>query len=156
MSESVEHRCATCGVSGIKLYRPYGEFFRPGRVQCQEHVPAAEVDWYVPMIIEPESGEVWGYTSGPPEDIARWEALPASGRSRGDAGSADRTRLHAAAAELISATAASVACISHLETCPRCARPDEPCDDYFSLAAEYDRLRSIALATVKVAEGGAE
>jgi len=37
-----------------------------------------EIGWMVPLITA-EDGAVWGYTSCPPEDIARWEALPLRG-----------------------------------------------------------------------------
>lgn len=67
--------CGKCGATGVRLYRPYGEFLRPERVLCRTCIPTAEADWFVPCVVA-DDGTVWGYTSAPHVDFARWEALP--------------------------------------------------------------------------------
>lgn len=78
--------CMKCGAHGVRLYRPYGEFFRPTRIRCAPCARAAspnrsdkdsvtEIGWFVPLI-RCETGEPWGYTSVPEADLAAWMELP--------------------------------------------------------------------------------
>lgn len=67
------HKCNVCGRSGIKLFRPYGEFFREENTRCTQHKPES---WYVPLVEDEQDGSVWGYTSVPDKDIKKWESLP--------------------------------------------------------------------------------
>ena len=68
------YKCAVCGFRG-QLYRPYGEFFRPWRLKCKEHVPWPYKDWYVELCVDVD-GSVWGYTSAPDWSIEDWRNLP--------------------------------------------------------------------------------
>lgn len=96
-------KCAKCGATGVRLYREYGCFLRAEDVTCNACVRAERLSprkrrglarrfltgrrgarripstrasgWVVPMV-EALDGSVWGYTSAPAEDIARWQALP--------------------------------------------------------------------------------
>lgn len=72
------YSCAACQQTGVRLYRPYGEFLRPARITCNAHIPGMpeSLGWWVPLVVDAADNGVWGYTSCPPEDIARWEALP--------------------------------------------------------------------------------
>lgn len=70
------HQCATCKRTDVRLYRPYGEFLRATRVYCNAHLPNTDMlDWWVPLVPAAD-GSVWGYTSAPSADIARWQGLP--------------------------------------------------------------------------------
>lgn len=68
------HKCAVCGRSAVRLYRPYGEFLRSERIRCCRHMPY-DSKWYVPLV-EDTDGSVWGYTSVPDDAIKRWQDLP--------------------------------------------------------------------------------
>lgn len=72
-----QHHCATCQRADVRLYRAYGSFLRDAEIFCNEHIPALVTDrgWWVPLV-EAADGSVWGYTSAPAIDIARWNALP--------------------------------------------------------------------------------
>jgi hypothetical protein len=77
---SDELKCGRCDKSGVRLYRPYGEFRRPSRDRCNACVPAYERGLYVPVLpaeaIElferlPESDPLWwtwerGWSAPPP------------------------------------------------------------------------------------------
>lgn len=76
--------CALCGASGVKLWRPYGQFYRAHRNRCQFCAELREgrsrdandqIGWMVPLILD-EKGLVWGYVAGPKADRKRWDALP--------------------------------------------------------------------------------
>lgn len=81
-----EDSCGECGATGVRLFRPYSEFFRAGRVRCG---PCArteplgqyggnddtEIGWYVPLI-QCDDGDYWGYTSIPEAALAAWKQLP--------------------------------------------------------------------------------
>jgi hypothetical protein len=69
--------CAKCYRSGVRLYRSYGSFLRDEEIFCNGCLdqPAEKRGWWVPLI-PADDGGVWGYTSAPEADIARWEALP--------------------------------------------------------------------------------
>ena len=67
--------CATCKTSGVRLYRPYGNFFRPEDNRCNKHITEKQRGWYVPLCPD-EDGSIWGYTSIPDEAIDIFYALP--------------------------------------------------------------------------------
>lgn len=84
------HRCSECKRSDVRLYRSYGTFLRTDDLRCNAHVPDDDLplkdleilprfskksDWWVPLIDDGE-GTVWGYTSCPDKDIARWHGKP--------------------------------------------------------------------------------
>lgn len=73
----MKHYCASCYHSDVRLYRSYGSFLRDSEIFCNLHLPATDDTrgWWVPLV-EDADGGVWGYTSAPPEDMARWLALP--------------------------------------------------------------------------------
>lgn len=70
-------RCAACGRADVRLYRIAGNFLRYDDLFCNLHIPDPlnHLSAWVPCISAPD-GSVWGYTSCPPTDVARWEALP--------------------------------------------------------------------------------
>jgi len=72
-----KHCCAICQRNDIKIYRYYGLFLRDEQIFCRTHAPPGHIERknLVPLC-EDEDGSVWGYTSVPPDAIARWEALP--------------------------------------------------------------------------------
>ena len=59
----------------VRLYRPYGRFYRIKDNHCNEHVPEAYRDVYVPLIMS-EDGNPWGYTSVPQDALEAWYILP--------------------------------------------------------------------------------
>jgi hypothetical protein len=73
--EAIVLACGKCGKTGVRLYRPGGEFRRPERDRCNAHVTTEQQGWYVPVVTD-RSGEVWGYTSCPPEHLEAFLALP--------------------------------------------------------------------------------
>lgn len=72
-------KCFTCKKKNteVRLYRPYGNFYRPKDNFCNEHLPEDSRDWYVPLWFT-DDGEVWGYTSVPEEAIEAFLNLPES------------------------------------------------------------------------------
>lgn len=72
----IKYKCAKCERQDMRLYRPYGEFYRPERVFCNAHVPQDEYGWYVPLIDDDAGTSIWGYASCPREDIERVRAMP--------------------------------------------------------------------------------
>lgn len=68
------HACAECGRRYVRLYRLYGGFLCEHEIVCNAHLPE-NPEWHVPLISAAD-GSVWGYTSCPDADIARWRALP--------------------------------------------------------------------------------
>ena len=61
----------------VRLYRPYGNFYRVEDTHCNAHISAEQRDWYVPLIFD-EDGSVWGYTSVPMDALEAFYALPES------------------------------------------------------------------------------
>lgn len=59
----------------VRLYRPYGNFYRVEDNACNEHVPEGSRGWYVPLVFD-EDGGVWGYTSVPEEACKAFYSLP--------------------------------------------------------------------------------
>ena len=75
--------CAGCGKTDVRLYRPYGEFWRPERVKCNGCVPADQSGWYVPVFPTGNDGApAWGFTTAPDDAIALWRALPEGDHSK--------------------------------------------------------------------------
>lgn len=68
-------RCGACGRAGVRIYRPYANFYRPEDNRCNAHITEEQRGWYVPCVRD-DDGTVWGYTSTPPEAGLRWKALP--------------------------------------------------------------------------------
>src|SRR5690348_17143168 len=72
----MKHYCASCYHNDVRLYRIYGNFLRDSEIFCNQHIPPEPArGWWAPLV-EDADGDVWGYTSAPPEDMARWLALP--------------------------------------------------------------------------------
>jgi len=85
------YRCSVCKRADVRLYRGYGTCLREDDIRCNVHVPERDPEpktrplgepyastksgWWVPLVEGPD-GEVWGYTSCPGSDIARWTAKP--------------------------------------------------------------------------------
>jgi hypothetical protein len=85
------YRCSECRRSDVRLYRSYGTFLRTEDLRCNKHVPddddlslkdleilprfSKKSGWWVPLVDDGE-GTVWGYTSCPDGDIARWHDKP--------------------------------------------------------------------------------
>ena len=71
--------CGICDKEDVRIYRPYGTFYRPETNRCNNCL-TSELDkrgWYVPCILD-EDGTVWGYTSAPQDAINKFYALPES------------------------------------------------------------------------------
>jgi hypothetical protein len=68
-------RCGICNVSNVKLYRPYGNFYRPEDNRCNEHVTEQERSYYIPCIVDTD-GLTWGFTSVPQVECNNFYALP--------------------------------------------------------------------------------
>lgn len=68
-----EIQCATCGRAGVKLFRPYQTFHRPDSFRCRLHMPR---NWYVPLMVEPSDGTIWGLHAAPEHACEAWYALP--------------------------------------------------------------------------------
>lgn len=72
-----QHKCSRCGRSDVRLYRYYGCFLRDSEIYCCQCAPAGLIEKksLVPLC-EDIDGSVWGYTSVPPDAIARFYVLP--------------------------------------------------------------------------------
>jgi hypothetical protein len=70
-------KCATCKKTNleVRLYRPYGNFYRPKDNLCNEHVPEESRGWYVPLTFD-DDGSVWGYTSVPQHLVEAFNLIP--------------------------------------------------------------------------------
>jgi len=67
--------CGKCGVSDVRLYRPYGNFYRPEDSRCNECLDDDHRGWYVPLILS-EDGRPWGYLSVPNSACVAFYKLP--------------------------------------------------------------------------------
>jgi hypothetical protein len=67
--------CGECAIAGVRIYRPYGESYKPKDNCCSACVPDAERHWFVPCILSAD-GAPWGYFGVPEDDIASFLALP--------------------------------------------------------------------------------
>lgn len=72
MSEKI--KCGCCGRDDVKLYRPYGMFYRPKDNRCNGCLENA--DWYVPCVQDPVDMTIWGYSAVPPEACERFYNMP--------------------------------------------------------------------------------
>lgn len=71
------HCCTVCKRNDIKLYRWYGFFLHDDEIFCRTHAPDGHIDkQHLVPLCEDLDGSVWGYTSVPPDAIARFNALP--------------------------------------------------------------------------------
>lgn len=85
-AKDAPYACAICKRTDVRLYRSYGLCLDETDLRCNAHVPIDEESiaalpgyhrasktsgWWVPLI-EDGKGTVWGYTSSPEPDIARW------------------------------------------------------------------------------------
>jgi hypothetical protein len=70
-------KCGVCGKRNnkVRLYRPYGNFYRKKDNRCNEHIDESERGWMVPLCMS-EDGLPWGYTSVPEEDCEKFYAKP--------------------------------------------------------------------------------
>jgi len=76
--------CHGCKDTQVRLYRPYGEFFRQERVMCNACLDGDHRGWYVPFVMEEKTGHIWGYLaesqlekrSDGQSDLERVLALP--------------------------------------------------------------------------------
>lgn len=68
-------KCSVCGKSSVRLYRPYGNFYRPEDNVCNKDLPNGKTDWMVPLRLDKDGG-VWGYTSGDQESVEAFLTLP--------------------------------------------------------------------------------
>lgn len=66
-------KCGCCGVTGVRLYRPYGNFYRPEDNRCNAHVTTEQRGWYVPLCLS-DMGAPWGFTSVSKSDCERFYA----------------------------------------------------------------------------------
>lgn len=70
----MSHKCATCGRSDVRLYRPYGEFLRMERIVCNAHFPVGAIlGWWVPLR-EDVDGLVLGQCAGDQASVDAWFA----------------------------------------------------------------------------------
>lgn len=74
------HACAECGRSDVRLYRSYGGFFDKDDVRCNACLTTTA--WRVPLVTNPQTGQVWGYTSVPDVDAERFYVAPEADPSR--------------------------------------------------------------------------
>lgn len=65
--------CAICKRNDVRLYRPYGDFFRYESLRCNAHLP--ERDWWVPTVMRGKAIAA-GYGAMSADEIAKWRALP--------------------------------------------------------------------------------
>lgn len=68
------HKCKKTNLQ-VRLYRPYGNFYRTDDNCCNEHISEGCHDVYVPLILGVD-GEVWGYTTYRPNEWATFFMLP--------------------------------------------------------------------------------
>ncbi len=99
--DDIPYVCGDCGAGGVKLWRSYSMFLRPGAYKCADCTAVyreADIstqhpdgwlldkddrktyiigDWWVPAVQSLDDPEViWGYTSIPTEDLVVWETMP--------------------------------------------------------------------------------
>jgi hypothetical protein len=71
----IMYKCGECGATGVRLYRPYGNFYRPESNRCNKHLSEDQRGVYVPLWTSLD-GIVWGYTSVRQDAFDRFIALP--------------------------------------------------------------------------------
>ena len=57
--------CGICNSKNIRIYRPYGNFYRPKDNKCNDCLDDKERGWYVPCIVSEIDGSIFGYTTSP-------------------------------------------------------------------------------------------
>jgi hypothetical protein len=70
-----EVECGKCKAKHVRLYRPYGNFYRPHDNRCFGCVEPKDFGWTVPLVLA-EDGSPWGYTSAIQVDINTWLTFP--------------------------------------------------------------------------------
>lgn len=70
--ENEKIKCGNCGAENVRLYRPYGNFYRPKDNRCNDCLEIT--DWMVPCV-QAEDMTIWGYSSVNEEDLAKFNAL---------------------------------------------------------------------------------
>lgn len=69
-------KCGKCKIKNVRLYRPYGMFYREKDNTCNNCLPEDRLGW-VPCV-PAEDGSIWGYSSASEEDCLKWYKLPES------------------------------------------------------------------------------
>lgn len=94
---SEAYECGACGATGVRIYRPGGEFFRRATLRCAPCVRArsrpgandreptgtfpVQLNGHVAAVSSP-SGEPYGLTSIPRRALDAWLALPERGEGQ--------------------------------------------------------------------------
>lgn len=68
-------KCGVCGATGVRLYRPYGSFYREEDNSCLAHIRPTAVGFYVPLVLS-DTGDPWGYSSAAQDDMEDWKKMP--------------------------------------------------------------------------------
>ena len=73
-------KCGTCGASGVRLWRPYGNNYRERDNICTACAPSVDLStgrppWYVQLVLG-KRGTIWGHFAGSRRDWQIFEALP--------------------------------------------------------------------------------
>lgn len=76
-SEQARLKCGRCGVSGVRLYRPYRFFRDRDDDRCNACIDRDGDPYYVPLIVDVD-GRAWGYTSVPASAEYDFFSLPES------------------------------------------------------------------------------
>ena len=69
--------CGICGAKDVKIYRPYGNFYRPKDNRCNNCVTETQRGFYVPCIKDSD-GAIWGFLSASEELMNTFYTLPES------------------------------------------------------------------------------
>jgi hypothetical protein len=73
--------CGKCGAKGVKIYRPYGFFYRPEDNRCNNCVTESERNFYVPCVKDSD-GMIWGYGAVSPEASEQFYNTPEANASK--------------------------------------------------------------------------
>jgi len=68
--------CGICQIANVRLYRPYGNYFRSADNRCNIHLDDNKIDWYVPLFVNSEDDSIWGYNAVPYRDLEYFYNLP--------------------------------------------------------------------------------
>lgn len=56
--------CGVCGKSDVRIYRPYGNVYRPEDNRCNACLTSKDFKWYIPLILDSD-GSIYGYGAIP-------------------------------------------------------------------------------------------